>query len=504
NMESETEKVLLGLGFLREEFEKPVQSFSGGWRMRVELAKLLLMQPDLLLMDEPTNHLDIESVQWLEQFLKNYAGALMLVSHDRIFLDTITNRTLEVAQRKIFDYTTNYSGYLEQKAMRQEQQTAAYDNQQREIAEMERFITRFKAKASKATQAQSRVKALERMDRIELESDATGSLNIRFPEPPRSGKVVAETKALVKNYGPKQVLKKMEFTIERGEKIAFVGKNGEGKSTLARILAGELSYEGDLAFGHNVKVAYYAQHQTETLPMDKTVLEAMEDVSPPAMRPRLRAILGAFLFSGNTVEKKVKVLSGGEKSRLAMARLLLEPSNLIILDEPTNHLDMASKNVLKEALVQYPGTLVIVSHDREFLHGLSTHVFAFSGGKLKVYPGDIYEYLERHKIASLDAISKPEPKEKEEVKTEAPKKSYEEQKQQQNRLKKVQRQIDDAESRISRLEKDIASLESDLAKPENSARQFDMLEKHKKLTASLSKEMSDWERYNAELEALNK
>ncbi|MGZ5242706.1 MAG: ABC-F family ATP-binding cassette domain-containing protein, partial [Bacteroidia bacterium] len=404
NMEGETEKILLGLGFLRSDFDRQTDTFSGGWRMRIELAKILLQQPDLLLLDEPTNHLDIESIQWLEDFLKNYSGALVLVSHDRIFLDTVTNRTIEITLGKIEDYKTSYSRYVELRTERREMQKSAYDNQQKTIADMERFVERFKAKASKATQAQSRVKALEKIDRIEIEDEDDSSIRFYFPEPPRSVKVMLEGHHLTKRYGDKLVLNDIDFEVERGDRIAFVGKNGEGKSTLSKILAGIEKSEGKLTYGHNVLIGYYAQNQAEELDGSKTVFETIDDVAAGEMRAKVRALLGAFLFSGDAIDKKVRVLSGGEKARLAMCKLLLEPVNLLIMDEPTNHLDMRSKDILKEALMKYEGALIIVSHDRDFLQGLTSKVFEFRNKKLKLYYGDVYSYLKDRQIENLDAL----------------------------------------------------------------------------------------------------
>jgi ATP-binding cassette, subfamily F, member 3 len=509
-MESETEKVLLGLGFNRDDFQKPTETFSGGWRMRIELAKILLQKPDVLLLDEPTNHLDIESIQWLENFLKSYTGSIVLVSHDKVFLDTITNRTIEISLGKIYDYKASYSKYLELRSERAEQTLAAYENQQRQIQDMERFVERFKAKATKAKQAQSRVKALEKIDRIEIEQEDNAALRFRFPEPPRSGKVVIESKHLTKHYGDKLVLKDLNFEIDRGDRVAFVGKNGEGKSTLSRILAGLEPYEGKFITGHNTHLGYYAQNQADALNSDKTVFETIDDAAVGEMRTKVRSLLGGFLFSGDSVDKKVKVLSGGEKARLALAKLLLEPINLLIMDEPTNHLDMRSKDLLKEALLNYSGALIIVSHDRDFLQGLTSKVFEFRNQGIRSYFGDIYDYLKTRQIETLDdlnikkqeakaAASQP-PIEKKQV---SPELTREQKKQLDNKKRKVEKDIESSEENISRLEKKIAEMETALSNPDNLARQGELLNEYQKLEADLKKEMNNWETLQAALEKIN-
>jgi ATP-binding cassette, subfamily F, member 3 len=511
-MESETEKVLLGLGFNRHDFHKQTDTFSGGWRMRIELAKILLQKPDVLLLDEPTNHLDIESIQWLESFLKNYNGSIVLVSHDKVFLDTITNRTIEISLGKIYDYKASYSRYLEMRAERAQQTLASYENQQKQIQDMERFVERFKAKATKAKQAQSRVKALEKIDRIEIEQEDNSALRFRFPEPPRSGKVVIEAKHLTKHYGDKLVLNNLNFEIDRGDRVAFVGKNGEGKSTLSRILAGLEPYEGSFITGHNTHLGYYAQNQADALNSDKTVFETIDDAAVGEMRTKVRALLGGFLFSGDSVDKKVKVLSGGEKARLALAKLLLEPINLLIMDEPTNHLDMRSKELLKEALMNYSGALIIVSHDRDFLQGLTSKVYEFKDQTIKSYFGDIYDYLKARQIETLDDlnIKKQEaktnapPAEPVKKKPEIPELTREQKKQHDNKKRKIEKDIEAREENIAKMEKRLAELESALGNPDNLSRQGELLNEYQKLELDLKKEMTAWEALQTSLEEIKK
>jgi ATP-binding cassette, subfamily F, member 3 len=404
SIEAEVEKVLIGLGFERSDFSRGMNEFSGGWQMRVHLAKILLNRNDLILLDEPTNHLDIESIRWLEVFLKTYQGAIMIVSHDRRFLDNITNRTIEFSLGKVYDLPYPYSRFVAERATAKELQLAAYNNQQKQIAQQERFIERFKAKASFASRTQSRVKQLEKIDIIEVEEEDLSKMRFTFGEPPRSSRLIYETKALCKRYDEKLVLNNVNFAIERGEKVCFVGKNGEGKSTLSKILAGIEDYEGTLETGTNITLGYYAQHQAELLDGDATVFETIDRVAQGEMRKKIRSMLGAFLFSGNTVDKKVRVLSGGEKSRLCICRMLFQPVNVLILDEPTNHFDMVSKDVLKNALADFTGTMIIVSHDREFLQGLTSKTIEFKKGEIKEYIGDINEFLEQQKIDSLDML----------------------------------------------------------------------------------------------------
>ncbi|MDD5659441.1 MAG: ABC-F family ATP-binding cassette domain-containing protein, partial [Actinomycetota bacterium] len=395
------EKTLSGLGFKATDFASKTSEFSGGWRMRIELAKILLKNPDLLLLDEPTNHLDIESIQWLENFLSGYSGALIIISHDRTFLDNVTNRTIEVSLGNIYDYKVPYSKYVSLRQERRAQQLAAYKNQQKEISDIERFIERFRYKASKAIQVQSRIKYLEKMKRVEIDEEDMTAIRIRFPCPPRSGNLVIETKGLSKNYDERVVLKDINLTVSRGERIAFVGKNGEGKTTLSRIIVGDLDYKGSLKIGYNVKIGYFPQNQDDLMDDGLSVFETIDKISTEETRTKLRSLLGAFLFKDDDIDKKVKFLSGGERSRLALVKLLLEPFNLLILDEPTNHLDMRSKDILKQALQNYSGTLMLVSHDRQFLDGLTDKVYEFHDHKITGYPGSIFDFLEKKKINSL-------------------------------------------------------------------------------------------------------
>lgn len=404
SIEAEIEKVLIGLGFERSDFSRGMNEFSGGWQMRVHLAKILLNQNDCILLDEPTNHLDIESIRWLEVFLKTYQGAIMIVSHDKRFLDNITNRTIEFSLGKIYDLPYPYSRFVQERATQKELQLSAYNNQQKNIAQQERFIERFKAKAAFSARAQSKVKQLEKMDLIEVEEEDVSKMRFSFPEPPRSSRLIFETKGLIKKYDRKLVLNNVNFEIERGEKVCFVGKNGEGKSTLSKILAGILDYEGVLESGANLSIGYFSQHQAESLDPDATVFETIDRVAMGEMRKKIRAMLGAFLFSGNSIDKKVRVLSGGEKSRLSLCKMLFQPINVLILDEPTNHFDMISKDVLKNALIDYKGTLIIVSHDREFLEGLTGKTIEFKKGMIKEYIGDINEFLQQQQIDSLDLL----------------------------------------------------------------------------------------------------
>ena len=405
--DADIEKTLLGLGFRREDFNRPTSQFSGGWRMRIELAKLLLRRPSLFLLDEPTNHLDIESIQWLEEYLRNYNGAVLLISHDRAFLDNVTNRTIEISLGKIYDYKVPYSKYVVLRRERREQQMAAYENQQRMIEKTEEFIERFRYKPTKSNQVQSRIKQLERLERIEVDEEDLATLNIKFPPAPRTGQIVAEVKEVGKSFGAKHVFSGANFVIERGEKIALVGRNGEGKTTLARMLVGELTpSEGSIRLGANVDVGYYAQNQEDLMDGEITVFDTLDRVAVGDIRTRLRDILGAFLFRGEDIDKKVKVLSGGERSRLAMARLMLSPHNLLIMDEPTNHMDMRSKDILKEALMRFDGTVIVVSHDREFLDGMVDKIYEFRDGGVKEYLGGIYYFLEKRKVESLAEIER--------------------------------------------------------------------------------------------------
>ncbi|MCB0459224.1 MAG: ABC-F family ATP-binding cassette domain-containing protein [Flavobacteriaceae bacterium] len=463
NYVGETEKVLQGLGFKREDFDKLTDTFSGGWRMRIELAKLLLQNNDILLLDEPTNHLDIESIIWLESFLKNFAGAIMLVSHDKMFLDNVTNRTIEISLGKIYDYKYPYSKYLVQRKELIEKQVQAQKNQEKEIKQTEQLIEKFRYKASKAAFAQSLIKKLDKVERIEVDIEDTSVMRVRFPLSVQPGKVVIEAHKVSKNYGDKKVLKHIDLLIERGSKIAFVGQNGQGKTTLAKIIVDEIPFEGNLKLGHNVQIGYFAQNQAEYLDGEKTVLQTMEDASNDSNRVKVRDMLGSFLFSGEEVEKKVKVLSGGERNRLALCKMLLTPFNVLVMDEPTNHLDIASKNVLKQALQDFEGTLIIVSHDRDFLQGLTNKVYEFKNNRIKEYLGDIDYYLEEH---NLDNLREVERITQVSVKKESPaKEDYKDAKQKEKELKQLQNKLSKVETQIADLEKEIKKIDSDLADP---------------------------------------
>ena len=514
NTEAELEKVLTGLGFSREDLNRSLDEFSGGWKMRVELAKILLRQPDLLLLDEPTNHLDIDSILWLEDFLKNYPGAIMMVSHDKLFLDNITNRTIEITLGRIEDYKVPYSKYVEQRKERKEQQQAAYENQQKYIAQQERFIERFKAKATKARQAQSRVKLLDKLERIELEEEDTATIAFRFPPAPRSGEVVLEAKKVSKNYGPKEVLKNVDFIIEKGDSVAFVGKNGTGKTTMSKIIVGQTDYEGTIKNGHNVEIGYYAQVQEGTLDLEKTVLQTIEDIATGEWSniAKIRGLLGTFLFGEDDIDKKVKVLSGGEKSRLALARLLLKPVNLLVLDEPTNHLDMRSKQVLKEALLNFDGTLIVVSHDRDFLDGLTDKTFEFSNKKVREHLGDINEFLKKHKAETFrqfeadkaPAKSSSAPKTEKDNNGLSNKELYALRKEVDKDIRKHQKQVEKAEARIESLEKEIKTIEKELQDPELYKKAMesnsDIFSKYENLKKELESEMEKWQKASEALE----
>tara|TARA_B100001059_G_scaffold93813_1_gene93105 strand:+ start:17031 stop:18944 length:1914 start_codon:yes stop_codon:yes gene_type:complete len=457
NYQGETEKILIGLGFNREDFGKLTDTFSGGWRMRIELAKLLLQQNDILLLDEPTNHLDIESIIWLEQFLKNYSGAVVIVSHDKMFLNKVTNRTIEIVLGQIYDMPKPYSQYLKLRAEQKALQIASQKNQQKQIERTEKLIEKFRAKASKATMAQSLIKKLDKIERIRVDENDNAVMSVRFPISINPGKVVLETQCLSKSYGDLEVLKNIDFTLERGQKIAFVGQNGQGKSTLAKILVGELSFDGIVKLGHNVQLGYFAQNQAEYLDGKKTVLNTMIDAANETNRSKVRDILGSFLFRGEAVDKYVSVLSGGERNRLALAKLLLQPLNVLVMDEPTNHLDIQSKNVLKSALQNFEGTLILVSHDREFLQGLNDVVYEFKDRKIKPYLGDIDFYLEQRQLQNLRDAERRTP-EKITQKTSDNKRSYESQK----KLKSLQNRLSKLEVAIAALEKDIKAIDIEL------------------------------------------
>ncbi|MCX2718044.1 ABC-F family ATP-binding cassette domain-containing protein [Poritiphilus sp. M415] len=495
----ETEKVLQGLGFRQEDFYKPTDIFSGGWRMRIELAKLLLQKNDILLLDEPTNHLDIESIIWLEQFLKDFSGAVVLVSHDRMFLDNITNRTLEISLGRIYDYNKPYSGYLELREEIRQQQRNAKKNQDREIQQAERLIERFRAKSSKASMAQSMIKKLEKMERIEVDEEDLVAMNIRFPLSVVPGKVVVEMEQVSKNYGDKQVLKGVDLLLERGSKTAFVGQNGQGKTTLARILVGEIDHGGKVKLGHNVQLGYFAQNQADYLDGNKTVLDTMIDAANEETRPRVRDILGSFLFSGDEVEKYVRVLSGGERNRLALAKLLLQPFNVLVMDEPTNHLDMKSKQILKEALQQFEGTLVLVSHDRDFLQGLTNKVYEFRGGGIKEYLGDIQFYLDQRQLDNFRQLEKKDQIPVFREKSDEKSTSYEDQK----KVKSLKNRLSSVEKKIAALEKELAEIDHQLLMNYDATISeegfFDRYQERKKTLETL---MKQWEELTLSLEDL--
>ncbi|MDD6621800.1 MAG: ABC-F family ATP-binding cassette domain-containing protein, partial [Bacteroidales bacterium] len=463
NYIAEIEKTLIGLGFVRSDFDRMTSEFSGGWRMRIELAKILLRRPDVLLLDEPTNHLDIESIQWLETFLRQKAKAVVLVSHDRAFLDNVTQRTIEISCGKIYDYAVNYSKFVELRRERVEQQLRAYRNQQKQIEETEEFIERFRYKATKAVQVQSRIKQLAKIERIEVDEVDNRQINLRFPPAPRSGDYPVIAEGLSKSYGDHLVFGGVDYTIKRGEKVAFVGKNGEGKSTMVKCIMGEIPYDGELKIGHGVKIGYFAQNQASLLDGEITVFDTIDRVAVGDIRTRINDILGAFMFGGEASEKKVKVLSGGEKTRLAMIRLLLEPVNLLILDEPTNHLDMRTKDVLKQAIREFSGTAIIVSHDREFLDGLVEKVYEFGGGKVREHLGGIYDFLQAKNMTSLQQIEATDTKKAESM-SDAPssdgKLSYQEKKERERAVRKAKKEVADAENAIAELEQKIAEIEA--------------------------------------------
>ncbi len=506
SMEGDTEKVLLGLGFKTTDFIRKITEFSGGWKMRVELAKLLLKKPDLLLLDEPTNHLDIESIQWLEEYLQYFPGAVMLVSHDRAFLDNVTHRTVEITLGKIYDFSCSYSEYVEQRAELHEQQLAAYTNQQKQIADIEKFIDRFRYKSTKARQVQSRVKMLEKVDRIEVENFDKSAIHFKFPPAPPSGRVVLEAKGLTKYYGQKKIFEGVDFAIEKNDFVAFVGKNGEGKTTMAKVIVENLEHSGNCILGYNVKIGYYAQNQAELLNPDKTVFETIDEIAIGDIRPKVRNILGSFLFSGEDIDKKVKVLSGGEKSRLALARLLLTPVNLLVLDEPTNHLDMISKDVLKNALLMFDGTLIVVSHDRDFLQGLTQKVYEFRDGNVKQHLGDIYDFLEKRKIQNLDQLSLQNAAARQNQATEqtsSNKQQYEKKKLLEKELRKITGKIEKVETEINKTELELAELDKMLADPMHYKTVLDdpkLYERYNGLKSALETLMNEWEDLHSEAE----
>ncbi len=489
--QEQAEKVLLGLGFKHSDFDRPVAVFSGGWQMRVELAKLLLRHPDFLLLDEPTNHLDIVSIQWLENYLASYSGAVVLVSHDRTFLDNITKRTIEITAGRIYDYKCPYSEYVVQMQERRASQMAQLTNQQRQVAQIEAFIERFRYKATKAKQVQSRVKMLERMEEIKIDEVSTESIHFQFPPAPHSGKIVVEAQHLGKAYGDNQVFDNVDFLLTSGKKVAFVGRNGEGKSTMAKIIVGDINdYTGTFKLGAGVQLGYYAQNQAAMLNLDKTVFETIDDIAQGDIRPKIRNILGSFLFGDDDIDKKVKVLSGGEKARLALAKLLLTPSNLLILDEPTNHLDMNSKDILKNALLQYTGTLIVVSHDRDFLSGLTDELYEFRDGAVHEFKGDIMEFLEASN-SSITSGSSNSSSTRNTKEATASKVAYEQSKERERERRKLQNAVNQKEQEIEALEAEIAAKDAILARGEAQAPDF--YKEYQSLKDSLDRNMQEWE-----------
>ncbi len=514
---AEIETTLKGLGFERSDFERPTKEFSGGWRMRIELAKILLSHPDIILLDEPTNHLDIESIQWLEDFLKDYSGAVVVISHDRAFLDNVTNRTIEIVLGKIYDYKANYSKYLILRQERFEQQMNAYRNQQKMIEDTEKFIERFRYKATKSVQVQSRIKQLEKIERIEVDEFDKSALNIKFPPAPHSGVISVKGKHVSKAFGSHVVINDVDFEIERGEKVAFVGRNGEGKTTMARMIMRELEFQGEIVLGHGIKIGYFAQNQADLLNVNDTVFDTVDRVAVGDIRTKIRDILGAFMFSGEDIDKKVGVLSGGERTRLAMIRLLLEPANLLILDEPTNHLDIRTKEILKQAIIDFDGTVIVVSHDREFLDGLVSKTYEFRGGKMKLHLGGIYDFLRDRKLESFRELEME--KAEKAPKTSAPKNapvspttsnatkpqmSYEQKKDYDRKVNKLTKGIKEAESTIAKLETEIADIEKKMQNCSNNDDAMSLSSKHAELSDNLSKVMDQWTELQEQLEDLTK
>lgn len=506
NYHAEIERTLIGLGFEQKDFNRPTSEFSGGWRMRIELAKLLLSKPDLLLLDEPTNHLDIESIQWLENFLINSSNAVILVSHDRAFINNVTTRTIEISCGNIYDYKVKYDQFIKLRRERIEQQLRAYENQQKSIAETEEFIERFRYKATKAVQVQSRIKQLNKIEKIEIDNEDTSTLKLKFPAAPHSGSYPIISKDLAKSYGTHIVFSNVNITIERGQKVAFVGKNGEGKSTLVKCIMNEIPFEGELKIGHNVIIGYFAQNQAQLLDESLTIFETIDNIATGDIRTKIRDILGAFMFGGETIEKKVKVLSGGERSRLAMIKLLLQPVNLLILDEPTNHLDMRSKDVLKSAIKDFDGTVILVSHDRDFLDGLVDKIYEFGGGKVTEHLGGIYDFLEKKKITNLNELNKKLEPVKNEQKGPTKSKGkldYEEQKLLNKKIKRIEKSISESEMEIQDLEHQLEILEKQLLTLEGS-NNSELYVKHGQIKNNIEEAMNKWESYNNELENLLK
>ena len=507
NYKGSIERTLMGLGFVRSDFDRPTSEFSGGWRMRIELAKILLGRPDVLLLDEPTNHLDIESIQWLENFLKTSTGAVVLVSHDRAFINNVTNRTIEISCGRIYDYKVPYDEYVVLRKERREQQLRAYENQQKEIKETEDFIERFRYKATKAVQVQSRIKQLEKIMPVEIDEEDNSALHLKFPPAVRSGDYPVICEDVKKAYGNHVVFHDVNLTIHRGDKVAFVGKNGEGKSTLVKCIMGEIPYEGNLKIGYNVQIGYFAQNQAQLLDENLTVFDTIDRVAKGDVRLKIRDILGAFMFGGEASDKKVKVLSGGERSRLAMIRLLLEPVNLLILDEPTNHLDMRSKDVLKEAIKEFDGTVIVVSHDRDFLDGLVSKVYEFGGGEVREHLGGIYDFLQKKKIENLDELqlskSPAAVEEKKEILPTESKLSYEERKEQNKKVRKLEKLVADCEKRIEKLEAQVAELETRMSTPEG-ASDVKLYEEHQRIKKQIAEAEEEWENASLELEGMER
>jgi ATP-binding cassette subfamily F protein 3 len=502
-IDADIEQTLLGLGFQTKDFTRQTAEFSGGWRMRIELAKIILQKPDVLLLDEPTNHLDIEAIQWFEDFLVNYPGAVVLISHDRTFLDNVTKRTVELSLGKAYDYNVPYSKYVVLRKERREQQMSAYRNQQKMIEETEEFIERFRYKATKAVQVQSRIKQLDKIDRIEVDEEDLASMNIKFPPAPRSGDVAITARGLTKNYGPLTVFKDVDLTIHRGEKVAFVGRNGEGKTTLSKIIVENLEHTGTLKVGHNVSIGYFAQNQDEIMNENKTVFQTIDDIAVGDVRTKIRDILGAFLFSGDDIDKKIKVLSGGERSRLAMAKLLLQPYNLLVLDEPTNHLDMRSKDILKNALLDFKGTLILVSHDREFLDGLVDKIYEFRNQNVKEHLGGIFDFLQKRKLENLKELERKAQQSSGKEKKESDNKlAYFEKKEFDKQIRKIENTIKNSELKISQLEIDLEKMGHEMSDPSILAQKPSLFKDYDLLKQQLENEMKTWEQLHEELEKI--
>ena len=503
--EAQAEVVLKGLGFRQSDFNRMTSEFSGGWKMRIILAKVILKKPSVFLLDEPTNHLDIESIQWLEDFLKDYPGAVVLISHDRSFLDNVTKRTVEISLGKIYDYNAPYTKYLELRQERRRQQIAAYENQQKIIQDTEDFIERFRYKPTKSNQVQSRIKMLEKMERLEVDLEDNSSIHFKFPPAPRSGQIVVKASNFKKAFGEKVILDGVDFELQRGEKVAFVGRNGEGKTTFSRCIIGQLPFEGELKLGYNVSIGYYAQNQDELLDMEKTVFQTLDDITTGDMRTKVRDILGAFLFGGEDIDKKVKVLSGGERARLEMAKLLFQPYSLLVLDEPTNHLDIRSKDILKKALLAYDGTLILVSHDRDFLHGLAETIYEFKDKKVKQYRGDITYFLEKLKLENMrqfELQGNKQPTKPETVTASSSKQDYLQKKEREKVLRKLKSAVEKSEKRIAELEEDLSNIHKKLELPENQT-DMDLFKRYDEVKAALDEEMEVWEKATEDYEKEN-